>query len=125
EPLSGYLVLAQALYENPTAYAEGWNFGPFDEDAKPVDWILNYMVQQWPNSSWSLDQNAHPHEAGYLKLDISKAKSRLDWHPTWRLENTLKRIVEWHQAWLNKEDMHAKCLQEINDYMRDMNNENH
>lgn len=125
EPLSGYLVLAQALYENPTAYAEGWNFGPFDEDAKPVDWILNHMVQQWPNSSWALDQDAHPHEAGYLKLDISKAKSRLNWHPTWRLENTLKRIVEWHQAWLNKEDMQAKCLQEINDYMRDMNNENH
>lgn len=124
EPLSGYLVLAQALYENPTDYAEGWNFGPFDEDAKPVDWILNHMVQRWPNSNWELDKGAHPHEAGYLKLDISKAKSRLDWHPTWRLEKTLKRIVEWHQAWLNKEDMQVKCVQEINDYMRDMNNEN-
>ena len=125
EPLSGYLVLAQALYENPTRYAEGWNFGPHDEDAKSVDWILNHMVTNWPGASWQLDQDAHPHEAGYLKLDVSKAKARLNWQPTWHLESTLEKIVKWHQAWLNQEDMQALCLQEINDYMRDMNNENH
>lgn len=125
EPLSGYLVLAQKLYQTPQDYAEGWNFGPFDDDAKPVDWILNKMVAKWPDSSWQLDQDAHPHEAGYLKLDISKAKSRLQWQPTWQLEKTLERIVKWHQAWLNKQDMQAICLQEINEYMRDMNNANH
>jgi CDP-glucose 4,6-dehydratase len=125
EPLSGYLVLAQALYENPTSYAEGWNFGPHDEDAKPVDWILNHMVASWPGARWQLDQDAHPHEAGYLKLDVSKAKARLNWQPTWHLEPTLEKIVKWHQAWLNQEDMQALCLQEINEYMRDMNNENH
>ena len=123
EPLSGYLVLAQNLYQFPGKYAEGWNFGPFDEDAKPVDWILNHMVNQWPGSSWHLDDNAHPHEAGYLKLDISKAKSRLNWHPTWRLEQTLERIVTWHKAWLNKQDMQNICLNEINEYMRGMFNE--
>ena len=123
EPLSGYLVLAQNLYQFPGKYAEGWNFGPFDEDAKPVDWILNHMVNQWPGSSWRLDDNAHPHEAGYLKLDISKAKSRLNWHPTWRLEQTLERIVTWHKAWLNKQDMQNICLNEINEYMRGMFNE--
>lgn len=125
EPLSGYLVLAQKLYQEPLDYAEGWNFGPFDDDAKPVDWILNKMVAKWPDSSWQLDQDAHPHEAGYLKLDISKAKSRLQWQPTWQLEKTLEGIVKWHQAWLNKQDMQAICLQEINEYMRDMNNANH
>jgi len=125
EPLSGYLVLAQALYENPTSYAEGWNFGPHDEDAKPVDWILNHLVASWPGASWQLDHDAHPHEAGYLKLAVSKAKARLNWRPTWHLEQTLEKIVKWHLAWLNQEDMQALCLQEINDYMRDMNNENH
>jgi len=125
EPLSGYLVLAQALYEDPTSYAEGWNFGPHDEDAKPVDWILNHMVASWPGASWQLDQDAHPHEAGYLKLDVSKAKVKLNWQPAWHLEHTLAKIVHWHQAWLNQEDMQALCLQEINEYMRDMNNENH
>jgi len=121
EPLSGYLVLAQKLYENPSEYAEGWNFGPQDDDAKPVDWILDSMVNQWGNgASWKLDDGVHPHEAGYLKLDISKAKSRLQWKPTWHLETTLKRIIDWHQAWLNKEDMQARCLHEIHEYMGDM-----
>lgn len=123
EPLSGYLVLAQHLCTAPHEYAEGWNFGPKDEDAKPVDWILDKMVEKWQgDSSWQLDQDSHPHEAGFLKLDISKAKSRLHWQPTWHLEQTLERIIQWHQSWLNKEDMQRRCLNEINDYMRDMRN---
>ena len=125
EPLAGYLVLAERLYENPSVYAEGWNFGPTESDAKPVEWILNQMVDKWPDASWELDDNAHPHEAGYLKLDISKAKSRLDWQPTWNLEKTLNKIIFWHQAWLNEENMQLACLNEINDYMRDMHNANH
>jgi len=120
EPLSGYLVLAQKLYEQPDAYAEGWNFGPHDDDAKPVDWILNRMVKMWGDgASWNLDEGNHPHEAGYLKLDISKAQACLDWQPTWQLEHTLKRIVDWHQAWLNNEEMQAVCFNEIQDYMSD------
>lgn len=120
EPLSGYLVLAQALYEQPTAYAEGWNFGPFDEDAKPVSWILDQMVSKWQGARWQLDATAHPHEAGYLKLDISKAKARLHWQPTWRLGHTLDLIVDWHQAWLAGADMQQRCLAEITQYMKDM-----
>jgi len=120
EPLSGYLVLAQKLYENPQAYAEGWNFGPHD-DAKPVDLILNHMVDKWGDSaSWKLDDGNHPHEAGYLKLDISKAKLRLNWQPTWHLEQTLEKIITWHQQWLNKADIQAVCLEEIREYMGDM-----
>lgn len=121
EPLSGYLVLAQKLYETPEGYAEGWNFGPYEDDAKPVDWILNHMVANWPGARWELDKNAQPHEAGYLKLDVSKAKARLHWHPTWRLEHTLAKIIKWHQAWLNKEDIQKVCLQEINEFMRERN----
>ncbi|MGZ5029187.1 MAG: CDP-glucose 4,6-dehydratase [Methylobacter sp.] len=121
EPLSGYLVLAQHVYTAPQDYAEGWNFGPKDEDAKPVDWILDRMVEKWQgDASWQLDEDSHPHEAGFLKLDISKAKYRLRWQPTWHLEQTLERIIQWHEAWLNKEDMQRLCLNEINDYMRDM-----
>jgi len=125
EPLSGYLVLAQKLYREPQTYAEGWNFGPHDDDAKPVEWILNHMVSCWEGSSWVLDQNAHPHEAGYLKLDISKAKARLGWQPTWHLDRTLAKIIEWHQAWLAKKNMQAVCLNEINEYMSEMTNAKH
>jgi CDP-glucose 4,6-dehydratase len=121
EPLSGYLVLAQKLYQNPKEYAEGWNFGPNEQDVKPVDWILDKMVSKWPNSSWELDKNSSPHEAGFLKLDISKAKSKLGWNPLWSLSDTLEKIVHWHQAWLNKEDMQVVCLAEIKEYTKDMN----
>ena len=122
EPLSGYLVLAQCLYKNPTDFSEGWNFGPHEDDAKPVDWILNQMVASWPGAKWELDKNAHPHEAGFLKLDTSKAKSRLNWHSTWRLEHTLAKIIQWHQAWLNKQDMQKVCLKDINEFIIDLNN---
>ena len=121
EPLSGYLILAQNLYKNQKKYAEGWNFGPNEKDVQPVDWILDKMISKWPNSSWELDNNSNPHEAGFLKLDISKAKSKLGWSPVWELSQTLEKIVSWHQAWLNKDDMQAVCLTEIEEYMREIN----
>jgi CDP-glucose 4,6-dehydratase len=94
EPLSGYLVLAQHLWEHGHAFAQGWNFGPRDEDARPVEWILDHMVGAWgAGASWQLDSESQPHEARYLKLDISKAKTHLKWEPTWSLEATLTRIL--------------------------------
>lgn len=122
EPLSGYLVLAQHLWKDGQNTAEGWNFGPKDEDAKPVEWILNKMIRVWgEGASWQLDTDAHPHEAKFLKLDISKANSRLHWTPTWNLEHTLAKIVAWHRAWLANEDMNAYSLEEIESYMTAMN----
>jgi CDP-glucose 4,6-dehydratase len=125
EPLSGYLVLAQKLYDDFEKYAEGWNFGPDEKDVKPVDWILDKMISKWPNSSWEIDQNSNPHEAGFLKLDISKSESKLGWKPVWELSYTLEKIIDWHKAWLAKKDMQAICLAEIEEYTKDMNNENH
>jgi len=121
EPLSGYLILAQKLYEDQKEYAEGWNFGPNEQDVKPVDWILDKMISKWPNSSWELDQNSNPHEADFLKLDIVKAESKLGWQPVWELSHTLEKIIDWHRAWLDKEDIQVICLAEIEEYTRDMN----
>ena len=119
EPLCGYLKLAELLYMNPNKYGEGWNFGPNEIDARPVSWILDHMVDAWLNkASWTLDGQAnHPHEASYLKLDISKAKSKLGWQPTWSLEESLKKIIDWHAAWLNKNDMQAFSLEQINQFL--------
>jgi CDP-glucose 4,6-dehydratase len=125
EPLSGYLILAEKLYRNQKVYAEGWNFGPNEKDVKPVDWILDKMILKWPDASWKLDQNSSPHEAGFLKLDITKAESKLGWRPVWGLSYTLERIVSWHKAWLDREDLQTICLAEIKEYTKDMNNENH
>jgi len=117
EPLSGYLVLAQELVLNGDEFAEGWNFGPKDEDCKPVSWILDQMVTSWGNNaSWSIDKNNNPHEAGFLKLDCSKASNRLKWNPKWNLQETLEMIVNWHQNYLKGINMKKECLKEINKY---------
>ena len=119
EPLSGYLVLAQELFLNGDEFAEGWNFGPKDEDCKPVSWILDKMVESWGgNASWSLDKKNNPHEAGFLKLDCSKAAIRLKWKPKWHLQLTLKSIVDWHQIYSNGGDIKKQCLKEINTYSK-------
>jgi CDP-glucose 4,6-dehydratase len=117
EPLSGYLVLAEHLYEDGTTYAEGWNFGPKDDDCKSVSWILDKMVTKWgKGAAWNLDKNKNPHEAGYLKLDCSKAALRLNWNPQWNLESTLESIINWHQNFLSGKSSKEQCLLEIAKY---------
>lgn len=117
EPLSGYLVLAEHLYQYGQEYAEAWNFGPKEEDCKPVNWILDQMVATWgEGAAWKLDQNNNPHEAGFLKLDCSKAALKLHWHPKWNLEHTLNLIVHWHQDWRAGKNINETCLQEIANY---------
>ena len=117
EPLSGYLNLAEKLYTQGPAYAEGWNFGPADEDAKPVQWIVEQLTAQWGDgASWQLDSNPQPHEAHHLKLDCSKARSVLNWHPKWDLTRTLQSIIAWHKAARQGANMNAVCLQQITEY---------
>jgi CDP-glucose 4,6-dehydratase len=117
EPLAGYLVLAEQLYIHGNEFAEGWNFGPKDEDCKPVSWILDKMVSKWGSgASWNLDTTNNPHEAGFLKLDCSKAANRLKWQPKWNLEDSLGLIIEWHQNYLSGKDVKEDCLKEINKY---------
>jgi CDP-glucose 4,6-dehydratase len=113
EPLSGYLVLAQKLYKNPKEYSQGWNFGPNEKDVKPVSWILDKMVNKWQGAKWQLDKNSQPHEASFLKLDISKARKKLNWQPKWDLEKTLDEIIDWQNAYLSGENLQEKCLESI------------
>lgn len=117
EPLRGYLTLAERLYEEGPSYAEGWNFGPNDEDAKPVSWIVERMAEMWGhNAQWQVDAGEHPHEANYLKLDISKARSRLDWHPALRLNDALKLIVDWAKQRQAGGDIHKLTLSQVRTY---------
>ena len=118
EPLSGYLVLAERLYNEGNAFAEGWNFGPKDDDCQSVQWILEKMVKFWGEGArYEWDKSEQPHEANFLKLDCSKAATRLKWHPQWRLADTLEKIVHWHRSWLQGADMQTRCLYEIKGYM--------
>jgi CDP-glucose 4,6-dehydratase len=121
EPLSGYLLLAESLYENGQTDAEAWNFGPKDEGAQSVQWIVQELCKLWGNTAlWTLQPGEHPHEANFLKLDISKARQRLLWAPRWSLEAALNRITAWHKAWLARDNMHNVCLNQINEYKSDL-----
>ena len=115
EPLSGYLVLAQRLYEDGAQFAEGWNFGPADADAQPVSWIAERMTQCWADGAqYRIEANAAaPHEAHYLKLDCSKARADLSWTPRWSLARALDEVVGWHREFLAGSDMRQVCIDQI------------
>jgi CDP-glucose 4,6-dehydratase len=113
EPLAGYLTLCEALWAGGAD--EGWNFGPNQDDAKPVSWIADRLAQLWGGKAhWTLDNNGgHPHEAAYLSLDIAKASARLDYAPRWLLDDALTSIVAWYKAFAAGEDMGAVTGQQI------------
>ncbi|MFM2482045.1 CDP-glucose 4,6-dehydratase [Celerinatantimonas sp. YJH-8] len=124
EPLSGYLVLAEALYTQGPTFNGGWNFGPHSSDAKPVQYIVEKLAKLWGNNaSWCIEEGQHPHEAHYLKLDCSKAAQLLNWHPRWNLNRTLEMIVNWHQSWLSNTDMQCYSLNEVAVYTMAMDDE--
>ncbi len=112
-PLSGYLLLAQALCEDADC-ATAWNFGPSEHDARPVGWLVERLAEQWPGGlSWSLDDGPHPHEARYLKLDSSRARLRLGWRPPVELADALASIVAWYRALQEQQDMREVTLAQI------------
>ena len=116
EPLSGYLRLAECLLTEGCAYAEAWNFGPADEDARSVRWIVERLLAAFPGAIWECEQDLQPHEAHFLKLDSSKARARLGWKPRWSLETALDKTMEWHSDWLQGKEMREVSLAQIAEY---------
>jgi CDP-glucose 4,6-dehydratase len=117
EPLRGYLTLAEQLFEHGPSFGEGWNFGPNDEDAKPVGWIVEQMAALWgADAQWQIDTGEHPHEAHYLKLDISKARTRLNWHPALRLKDALALIIDWSKQRAAGANMRQLTLNQLQAY---------
>jgi len=117
EPLNGYLTLAQKLYTDGPRYAGAWNFGPDDNDAQPVEWLLKSLCSKWgDNASYEIDKGEHPHEAHYLRLDCSKAKQELGWRSKWILDKAIDSIVEWTRAYKQGQDVKKICLKQIEDY---------
>lgn len=113
EPLNGYLILAEKLYQTPKKFSGAWNFGPEKKDAKPVKWLasqLGIRIRPQPGR--------HPREARYLRLDPAKAKKLLGWRPRWGLKKALAMIVEWTRAWVDGADPQTVCLAQIAEYLR-------
>jgi len=114
EPLGGYLLLAERLATGGVAYEGGWNFGPRDDDARPVREIVGRCCSLWgPDASWEHVQASGPHEARYLKLDCSKAAAYLGWRPVWTLDTAIDMIVHWHRAHGSGGDPRATTLSQI------------
>ena len=111
EPLSGYLMLAERLCTEGAAFAEAWNFGPDEADARPVEWIVETLCARMTDATWQRDTAPQPHEAHTLRLDSAKAHARLGWQPRWNLQRALEATLDWHQAWKAGTDMADFSLQ--------------
>jgi CDP-glucose 4,6-dehydratase len=119
DPLAGYLLLAEKLCgDDATHYAEAWNFGPHEQDAKSVKWIVERLTIAWgAGASWELDGRCdNPHEAHYLKLDCSKAKMKLGWSPRWNIEQALGATAAWYKGYQAKQNIRNLTIEQINDY---------
>lgn len=117
EPLSGYLILAQALYEQGDSFASSWNFGPHDGDNRSVQEVADLLISYWGKSAgWKEERSGQHHEAHLLKLDCSKANAQLGWIPKWNIEKATKMVVEWQKAFQYKEDMQNFSLEQIRHY---------
>jgi CDP-glucose 4,6-dehydratase len=118
EPLHGYLMLAQSLFEKGGQFGGAWNFGPHNDDARPVEWIVRRMAEVWgAEANWAVDPAQHPHEAGYLNLDWTKARTLLGWSPRMNLESAIELTVSWHRHFLAGGDAREKCIEQIAGYM--------
>jgi len=116
EPLSGYLMLAEKLCTEGAGFAEAWNLGPDEADARTVQWIVETLCSQLPGARWQCDSAQQTHEANTLRLDSSKARSRLGWYPCWNLQTALDKTLAWHQAWRQGSDMATISVQQIHEY---------
>jgi CDP-glucose 4,6-dehydratase len=117
EALHGYLLLAERLCDKPMDFAEAWNFGPYESDARTVGWIAEHLRQRLPDLQLQTGDAGGPHEAAYLKLDCAKAGNRLQWQPTLRLDQALDLIIEWYQACKSEQDLRCTTQKQIKHFL--------
>lgn len=118
EPLSGYLLLAEKIVSSPEKYARGWNFGPAESDSRPVSWIADRMVAEWGASAkWQrVSDSSAPHEAHYLRLDCSAARTELGWRPRLELEQAIRWVIDWHRRQAKGEAADSLCFSQMDEY---------
>jgi len=103
DPLNGYLILIEKLWSSGSEFSEGWNFGPEKNNEKPVKWIIEKLTEQWKRDiKWKTADEKNLHEEKSLRLDCSKAKSRLGWKPKINLEQGLLWTTNWYMQYEEK-----------------------
>lgn len=119
EPLSGYLLLASKMMDDPHKYSRGWNFGPDHGQNLTVGEIANLIIKEWGsgNIKTSLTDENLPHEAGVLNLDISQAQTELNWRPRWDIYKAVSATVDWYKK-CSETDIYPLCENQITEYMK-------
>ncbi len=106
DALNGYLTLAEHLYDTGPAFAEAWNFGPYESDVKPVGWLVEQLLSLWGDgATWEQDKAHQPHEANALSLDCSKTRLKLGWASKLSLAAALEQIIVWTKSYQAGDDM--------------------
>ncbi len=116
EPLAGYLQLAEALWSEPSAYVQAWNFGPHPEANRSVQHLVDTLHQHWPGVWHDLSDPDAPHEAGLLHLVIDKARHNLGWQPRWDFATTVARTAGWYRRVAEGAPALACCLADLDCY---------
>lgn len=117
EPLRGYMMLAEKLFNGDAQFAQGWNFGPEDNDIRSVSWIIDKLVSSWGDgASWNTENSVQPHEATLLALDHSMARYKLGWEPVLRLDEALNWVVDWYKAFENNKNINDISMAQIKKY---------
>ncbi len=117
EPLAGYLLLAEKLFDQGHAYAESWNFGPEPSDMRQVQWLVEFLAAKWRHANWVVEKNSGLHETQTLRLNSAKARDRLGWRPRWPLPKALEKTVDWYQAEQSGADMSGFCREQIREHL--------
>ena len=118
DPLNGYLELSEKLYTDGSKYSEGWNFGPYTDNDKPVSWILEKIKENWREQiSWNPLSSDDLHEENYLGLDCSKAQSRLNYKPRLSLEQAIKLTTDWYKAYEQNKDVRVVTETQIEEFL--------
>lgn len=119
DPINGYLMLAEYLWDARSDYGQAWNFGPTSENVRPVKWIVDQVAGKWGDDvTWESDAMEHPHEASYLKLDSSFANTLLKWTPKLTLEQGIDWVVEWYRAHHAHSDVRALTFKQIEQFQK-------
>jgi CDP-glucose 4,6-dehydratase len=122
EPLSGYMLLARKLYEDPIKYSGSWNFGPSINSIKTVKELIDKAIEVAGKGSVKIGQiEKHKHEAGLLHLNCDKANHQLGWYPVWNFEQTVEKTIDWYINYLSGVDAKKLSLNNIHQYMEDRN----
>jgi CDP-glucose 4,6-dehydratase len=117
EALHGYLLLLEKMGSDSIEFSQAWNFGPADEDAREVAWIVEKFVSSWGEANWQVESDVENlHEAHYLRLNCSKARQDLSWKPVVELELALNWIANWYRSYYEGDDMVGFSHRQIEEF---------